>query len=118
MMVEGAAWAGEAAPQRCPPVLDGRRFAVERLEEDALDAADIDEVVSERALAGGIEAFATVAFTEGDELLAGAELGPGKRPLEELLGEGPDVRAEFARPAYDAVGSTQGVGCLLYGIDP
>jgi len=89
MMVEGAARAGEAAPQRCPRVLDRWRFAVERLEEDALDAADIDQVVSERALAGGIEAFAAVAFTEGNELLAGAELRPGKRPLEELWAKAP-----------------------------
>ena len=54
-MVEGAAWPGEASPRRRPGPLFGRCRPVEGLEEDVLDAADIDEVVGERALAGGVE---------------------------------------------------------------
>lgn len=107
-MVEGVARAGEAASQWWPGVLDSRRLPVECLEEDALDTADIDEVVGERALAGSIEPFTTIALAEGNEFLAGAQLRPWERSLEELPGEGLDVRADCGCPADDTVGRTGG----------
>ncbi|MEZ4481812.1 MAG: hypothetical protein R3B97_11785 [Dehalococcoidia bacterium] len=98
------------------PVLDGGRFAVDRLEEDALHAADIDEVVSERALAGGVEPF-PVALTEGDELGRRAAStrwkGPAKSFSEKASTLGPSPRP-CGRDAWS--GAREGIGCLLGGV--
>lgn len=88
-MVEGPRWPGEAAAQRLRYLCDGTVFGIEGAEQDALEAADIDEV---GACAGGVQLRATVAFAQGDELQPRAQFRPGQWSFEESGREGLDVR--------------------------
>jgi hypothetical protein len=112
-VVEGARGPGEAAPQRTQRCLDRPLLGIEGAEEDAVEAADVDQVEGEGSAAGRIETGGGVLLAEGEELLALAQLRPGERPLEELRGEGFHVRTEFTRPADDAVRGPERVGRLL-----
>ena len=94
----------------------GGRHGAESLLEDGLDAADVDEIEVQRALAGAIEARAPVFVAEPQELLRLAEVGPGERRDEEAFEKAADVRAEAAALADHAVGIAHGVRRELFGI--
>lgn len=63
-MVEGARRLGKAAPQRLCHLFDSAFFLVEGAQHDALETADVDEVVGQGAGAVGIEAFTAIAFAQ------------------------------------------------------
>jgi hypothetical protein len=64
---------------------------VELLEQDGLDAADVDELEGEGPAAGLVHAGPPVLGAEAEELLGLAELGPGDGPGEERLHEAPEI---------------------------
>ena len=90
-----------------------RGLLLEGLDEDALDAAHVDEVDLERAAAGGVEAGGGVALGQAQQLVALPQLRPGQRPLEEPLGEGAGGLAEFGRAPLQLLGRAQRVGAEL-----
>ena len=94
-MVEGLRWPSEAAAQRLRQLFDGTFFGVEGAQQDALEAADVDEVVGQGAGAGGVQAFTTMAFAQGDELQPRAQFRPGQRSVEKPLGEDLHVRPQL-----------------------
>ena len=79
---------GEAPRRRRQLGLVWGALLVEGLDEDALEAAHVDEVDLERAAAGGVEAVRGVALGEAQQLVALPELRPGQGALEETLGVG------------------------------
>src|SRR3990172_850777 len=115
-MVEGLRWPGEAAAQRLRHLFDGTSFGIEGAEQDALEAADIDEAVGKGACAGSVQALAAVAFAQRDELQPRAQFRPGQWSFEEPGREGLDVRTQRRGALDDPVGGTQGVGGLLLRI--
>jgi hypothetical protein len=87
----------------------GRRGG-KALLDDGPDAADVDQVEVQRALAGGVEAAAAVLVAESQELLGLTEVGPGEGRDEQALQEAADVGAEATALANHAVGVAHSVG--------
>ena len=71
--------------------LEGERELVEILEQNGLDAVNVDEFKGQSAAAGEVETKPAVFTAHAKELLGLADLGPGHGPGEKLSGEHPDV---------------------------
>ena len=112
-MVEGARWPGEAAAQWDGWLFPGSDFGIEGTLEDAVQAADIDQVEGQRPGTGRIQPLTGVLLAQAEQLLALPQLRPGQRTIEELRGEGFDIGTKLRCPGHHPVRSTQGVGCLL-----
>jgi len=84
--------------------------------EDGLDPADVNEIEVQRALAGAVEARASVFVAEPQELLRLAEIGPRKGRDEEAFEEAADVRSEAPALADHAVGIAHRIRRELLGI--
>jgi len=91
-------------------------FRLQRLDEDALDAAHVDEVDVEGLAAGVIEALGGVALAEADELEALAHLRPRPGAVEETLGEDGHCGTVLCCAALDAIRRPQRVGGQLSGV--
>ena len=73
--------------------LEGERGLIEILEQDGLDAVDVDEVEGQGPAAGEVETKPAVFIAHAKELLSLADLGPGHGSGEKVSGELPDVSA-------------------------
>ena len=98
------------------PGLEGERELVEVLEQDGLDAADVDEFEGQGPAAGEVETKPAVLGSQAKELLGLADLGPGHGPREKLRGERPDVRSMTLGLADHPLGITERVGRELSGV--
>jgi hypothetical protein len=79
------------------------------LEEDGLDAMDIDELEGQGMPAGGVQPRPAVLGAEAKELLGLAELGPGHGSGEEGFHEPAEVGSLTLGPADHALGVPEGV---------
>jgi hypothetical protein len=95
---------------------EGERELVEVLEQDGLDAADVDELEGQGAAAGEVETKPAVLGTETKELLGLAQLGPGHGSGEEFLGTLPDVGPMTLGLADHPLGITERIGSELSGV--
>ena len=86
------------------------------LEQDALDAPDVDEVHVQGPTTGGVQALGCVALTQAQELVALPDSRPGQGTVEEPLGEFGHRGTLLGSAALDAVGSPEGVGAQLGGV--
>jgi hypothetical protein len=95
----------------------GVRLGVEALNEDTLDARDVDEIKGESPSAGAVQTGGSILVPQPDEFLGLAELGPGEVSLEQTGGKSAGVFAEGLGLANATVGVSHGVGGFLLGIE-
>lgn len=85
----------------------------ESLDDDTLDALDVDEVEAERAPASCIHALRPVLVDESEEFLTLPQLGPREIPRKQQFGEFAAGGSSLLRALDDAVGIAHGVRGIL-----
>ena len=87
-----------------------RGLLLEGLDQDAFDAADIDQVDLKGAAAGIIEASGRVALRQAQQLVSLPQLCPGHRTVEQPLGVTAHGLTELGRASLDLLWGTERVG--------
>lgn len=113
MVRESGPFAGEASRWSGCIHLAWLGFGFQRLNQNALHAAHIDQIDTESHFARRIEASGGVALAEAQQLLALPEPRPWEGLAQQTLGKLTDGRTKFGRLALDTLRSAQGVGGAL-----